>query len=105
MALHCAAYSDALGWCSAFFATAGSILLVRPLFILLQFREALESIVYALDENLTPEDLRDQLMAARKRLAAEIFSKRKTWKRWAWAGLVLLGVAMLLLLVQLPCMF
>jgi hypothetical protein len=105
MALNCAAYSDILGWWSAFIGAFGAILLVRPLFILLQFREALESLVYALDKNLTPEDLRDQLMEARQKLAAEIFSKRKTWKRWAWAGLTFLCVAILILLAQSPCVF
>jgi hypothetical protein len=105
MTLACQQTSEWFGWSAAFLGTGGALMLVRPLFILLRTREALESLVYALDLDLAPDDLKSKFAEARTRLTARVFARRKNWKIWAYAGLALLLAALVLLCLQAICLF
>jgi hypothetical protein len=75
--------ADWLGWLASCFSTVGALLLVRPLFILLDQREGLDALVQELDANHAPEEFRRYFAEARALLAASVFAGRRTWKRWA----------------------
>jgi hypothetical protein len=79
-------------------------LIVRPLFLLLRYREAMDSIDHGLDMRALPADLQDQDSEARKALAENAFRRRRAWKRWVYAGLALLLVALIASLIQGACL-
>jgi hypothetical protein len=100
----CAGATDWFGWTAALLATAGSLALIRPLFFLLQHREALETLIYALDSELAPEELKKAVEKARKSASAKVFAGRKKWKPWAYAGLASLALSLVPLFLQAACL-
>jgi hypothetical protein len=100
----CAAALDWYGWLSAALGATGAAVLARPLFILLRQREAMETLVYALDTDLAPDDLKEKVRLARAQFARDLFLGRKVWKMGAYPGVVLILAAFVPLLLQLSCL-
>jgi hypothetical protein len=100
----CYSAAEWYGWAAGVLGTAGALMLVRPLFILLRQREALETLVYALDARLAPDDLKLKVQAAREEFARSVFAGRKRWKAWAYAGLGFLAAAIAPLVLQFGCL-
>jgi len=95
---------DWSGYAAGLAGIIGSLLLVRPLFLLLRSREAMESISYGLDVELLPADLRGQAVEARKQLSMKLFKHRRRWKPWTFGGVAFLLLALLAVLVQGVCL-
>jgi hypothetical protein len=96
--------ADWWGWLAGATGIVGSLLLVRPLFLLLQQREALEAIGYALDLDLLKPDLHADVKEARRIFATEIYRRRHRWKAWVYAGIGFLVVAGVGACLQLLCL-
>jgi len=92
--------AEALGLLAALCGAIGALLLVRPLFILLDQREGLDALVQVLDGDLAPEEFRKYFGDARALLAACVFAGRRGWKRWAYAGTGALVASLLLTVAQ-----
>jgi hypothetical protein len=88
------------GWVGALLGTFGSLLLARPLFILLRHREAVESLIHALETPKSADELAEEFTAAKATLSAKIFQSRKIWKRWAYGGVTFLCFSILFLVAQ-----
>jgi hypothetical protein len=100
----CGNAGDWWGWIAGAAGLVGSLCLVRPLFILLRHREAMEMIGYALDLTLLDEALRNDASDARRVLARSIFVHRHRWKPWVYSGVGFLGLAMVALAFQCYCL-
>jgi hypothetical protein len=84
--------AEFFGWLSAITGTVGSLLLVRPLFILLKYREAAESLARAQQKLPSADpDVQQAVKSAQDALQDELFKHRKDWKCWVWAGLIFLS--------------
>lgn len=103
MSLACGVSADWFGWIAGALGLIGALLLARPLFILLSHREALDALVYSLDVETPPDELKSQFIGARKILAAKVFAGRETWKRWAYPAVGVLLLAIVPLCLQFVC--
>jgi hypothetical protein len=101
----CAAHmGEWWGWLAGATGIIGSLAMVPPLFLLLRHREAIESIVHALDLDLLSEEIRLDAAEARRTLAASVFDRRHHWKPWVYSGVALQGVAAIIVALQFYCM-
>ena len=100
----CSGLFDWSGWIAASLAWAGALLVLRPLFILLRHREALDMLVYSSEVKTPPEELKADFIEARKVLAQKVFEGRDRWKPWAWSALAVLAAASVPLAYQFACL-
>jgi hypothetical protein len=95
----CAAAADWLAWAAGMSGVVGSLLLVQPLFFLLRYREAIETIDIG-KTNPLPADFQARLDRAKTYLKNASYQDRDGWKRWAVAGTTCLAASLVLLLGQ-----
>lgn len=100
----CRLFSDWFGWSAALLGTVGALALVRPIFFLLKYREALEALIFALETKRSPNDLERHVILAKNKIAETMFARRNQWKIWAYAGLLLLVASLLPLIAQGFCL-
>ncbi len=96
----CAAYADWFGWGAGVAGAVGALLLVRPLFVLLRQREAIETIAHGNTLQAIPPAFKARLDRADKLLKTTAFDGREGWKPWAYGGAVSLAAGLFLLLLQ-----
>ena len=104
MTLGCSVMADWFGWIAGILGLVGALLLARPLFLLLDKREALETLVYAKSTKKLPADLARKAVRARQAISASVFAARSSWKSWAIPGVVLLFAAFIPLVLQAACL-
>lgn len=92
--------ADWAGWFAGVSGIAGSLLLVRPLFILLRHREAIEILEHAATMQALSEDLKREADIAKRILAKTAYKNRHRWKPWAYCGLAALAFGLLAVLAQ-----
>lgn len=102
--LACSAGFDLAGYVASVLAWSGALLVLRPLFILLRHREALDMLVYKCEIQTPPDELKADFLDARKILAEKVFAGRDRWKPWAWSALVVLAAAAIPMSYQLGCL-
>jgi len=64
----------------------------------------MESIAYALELNLLPDELRKDAQKARENFVREVFSGRHRWKPWAYGGLIFFVIALIAVATQGVCL-
>ncbi|MGH7925956.1 MAG: hypothetical protein ACREQH_15335 [Candidatus Binatus sp.] len=97
--------ADFFAWASGILGVVGSLLLIRPLFLLLKHREVLDDMAYGLDYDLLSAELAQKVKVARKVIAGKLREQRFAWKPWVGAGAVALGLSLACALVQGWCLY
>src|SRR5271168_4480078 len=92
--------SDFFGWLSAVLSIIGSLVLVRPLYLLLRQRVALEDMAYGIEYDLLSAELAPRIKEARKGVATQRRSQRFAWKRWVMAGTMALALSLICAILQ-----
>jgi hypothetical protein len=92
--------SDFFAWLSAVSGIVGSLLLVRPLFLLLRQREAVDDMGYGIEYDLLSAELAPRIKEARKAFADKIREQRFAWKGWVIAGATALALSLICAIVQ-----
>jgi hypothetical protein len=100
----CGPAIDWYGWFAGVVGIVGSLLLVKPLFLLLRHREGVEMLVHAMAGGTLDAERQAAFDAAKTHLETSIFAGRHRWKSWAYAGIVALVLALLAGLAQGGCL-
>ena len=97
--------SDFFAWLSAVSGIVGSLVLIRPLFLLLRQRQALDDMAYGIEYDLLSPELAPRIKEARKGIATKLHEQRFAWKRWVVGGAIALGLSLLCAIAQVVFLY
>ena len=92
--------SDFFAWLSALSGIIGSLILIRPLFLLLRQREAVDDMGYGIEYDLLSPELASRIKVARRGFANTFHEQRFAWKGWVVAGAIALAISLICVVLQ-----